>query len=94
MSCGIVCRRGSDPALLWLWCRPVAIALIRPLAWGPPDATRAALEKDEKKETKYRLQGQSECDHMPFHHLSSCVTLGMYPNAPEPQLPHLYNRNT
>ena len=21
-----------DPALLWLWCRPAAVALIRPLA--------------------------------------------------------------
>ena len=21
MSCGVGCRRGSDPALLWLWCR-------------------------------------------------------------------------
>src|SRR5512135_1808292 len=33
MSCGVGCRRGSDPALLWLWCRPVATAPIRPLAW-------------------------------------------------------------
>ena len=23
-------RRGLDPALLWLWCRPAAVALIRP----------------------------------------------------------------
>ena len=23
----------KDPALLWLWCRPVATALVRPLAW-------------------------------------------------------------
>ena len=23
-------------ALLWLWCRTVAIALISPLAWEPP----------------------------------------------------------
>ena len=28
MSCGVGHRRGSDPALLWLWCRPVATALI------------------------------------------------------------------
>ena len=26
----------KDLALLWLWCRPVAIALIQPLAWEPP----------------------------------------------------------
>ena len=46
-----VCRSqgGSDLALLWLWCRPVAIALIRPLAWEPPYATGAALKKKKIK---------------------------------------------
>ena len=38
MSCGVGCQHGSDPALLWLWCRPVAIAPIRPLAWEIPYA--------------------------------------------------------
>ena len=23
----------KDPVLLWLWCRPAAVTLIRPLAW-------------------------------------------------------------
>ena len=49
---GVGCRRGSDPALLWLWCRPAAPAPIRPLAWEPPYAVGAAQEmakKDEKK---------------------------------------------
>ena len=45
MSCGVGCRQGSDPELLRLWCRPVAIALIGPLAWEPPYAAGAALEK-------------------------------------------------
>ena len=44
MSCGVGCRRGSDPELLWLWRRPVATALIRPLAWEPPYAAGAAQE--------------------------------------------------
>ena len=44
MSCGVGCRRGSDPALLWLWCRPVATAPIGPLAWEPPYAAGAAQE--------------------------------------------------
>ena len=26
----------KDPALLWLWYRTAAVALIRPLAWEPP----------------------------------------------------------
>ena len=34
MSCGVGRRLGSDPALLWLWCRPAATALIRPLCGG------------------------------------------------------------
>ena len=28
MSCGVVCRRSLDPALLRLWGRPAAVALI------------------------------------------------------------------
>ena len=28
VNCGVGCRRGSDPALLWLWRRPVATAPI------------------------------------------------------------------
>ena len=49
MSCGVGRRHGSDLALLWLWCRPVATALIRPLAWEPPYATIAALKSKKKK---------------------------------------------
>ena len=54
LSCGVGCRHGSDPNLLWLWCRPVATALIGPLAWEPPYATGAALkgQKTKKEERK------------------------------------------
>ena len=51
MSCGVSGRRSSDLALLWLWCRPVATALIGPLAWDPPYAAGATLEKTKKDET-------------------------------------------
>ena len=51
MSCGVGCRCGSDLSLLWLWSRLAATALIRPLAWEPPYATGAALEK-AKRQTK------------------------------------------
>ena len=44
MSCGVDCRHGSDPTLLWLWRWPVATAPIRFLAWEPPYAMGAALE--------------------------------------------------
>ena len=39
----------KDPALLWLWCRPAAVAPIRPLAWEPPYAMGVALKQDKKK---------------------------------------------
>ena len=45
MSCGVGCRLCSDLTLLWLWCRPAALALINPLAWEPPYASSVALEK-------------------------------------------------
>ena len=42
MSCGVGCRRGLDPALLWLWHRLAAAAPIQPLAWELPYATGIA----------------------------------------------------
>ena len=58
VSCGVGCRCGLDPPLLWLWCRLAAAALIRPLAWEPPYAVGAALErqKDKKKEREKELR--------------------------------------
>ena len=50
MSCGVGCRCGSDPALLWLWHRAAAIARIRPLGWEPPYAAGSALKRQKKKE--------------------------------------------
>ena len=49
MSCGVGHRRGSDPTLLllWLWCRPAAIAPIGPLAWEPAHAMGAALKRQK-----------------------------------------------
>ena len=51
MSCSVGHRHGSDPTLLWLWCRPEATALIQPLAWELPYVMGAALkrQKDQKK---------------------------------------------
>ena len=52
MSCGIGPRRGLDPALLWLWRRLAATALIGPLAWEPPYAMGVALRRQKKKKKK------------------------------------------
>ena len=51
MRGGVGHRSGSDPELLWLWCRPVATGPIRPLAWEPPYAESVALKRQKK--TRY-----------------------------------------
>ena len=63
MSCGVGCRRSSDPALLWLWHRLAATAPIGPLAWEAPYATGAALEKAkrQKKKEREREKRRSVC---------------------------------
>ena len=43
------CRHSLDPALLWLWCRLAAAALIRPLARELPYAAGATLKIKSKK---------------------------------------------
>ena len=49
MGYGIGRRRDSDLMLLWLWCRSVATAPIRPLAWELLCATGVALKSKKKK---------------------------------------------
>ena len=46
MSCGISCRLGSDPVLLWLWHRPAAVA------WELAYAAGAVLKSKKKKKKK------------------------------------------
>ena len=55
MSCGVGHRLGSDLALLWLWRRPAATAVIGPLAWEHPYATGAALEMAKRQTTTTNL---------------------------------------
>ena len=56
MSCGVGCRHGSDPSLLWLWHRLAATAPTRPLAWEPPYAPGVALKKKDKKTKKEKKE--------------------------------------
>ena len=39
----------KDLALLWLWCRRGAVAVIGLIAWEPPYGTGAALKRQKKK---------------------------------------------
>ena len=69
MSCGVGPRRGSDLALLWLWYRLAAVALLRPLTWEPPNKWRElpdalaiknlalSLLKKKKKKKKKKKSG-------------------------------------
>ena len=55
MSCGVGCRCGLDPVLLWLWRRPAAVVPIGPLAWEPPYAAGVALKSKQKQKQKQSL---------------------------------------
>ena len=47
--CSIVHKCSSDLALMWLWHRLAATALIQPLAWKIPYVMGAAVKKKKKK---------------------------------------------
>ena len=59
VSCGVGRRRGSDPALLWLWYRLAATALIWPLAWEPLYAAECP-QKDKKKKTYWKVPAMAQ----------------------------------
>ena len=62
MGCGVGCRCGSDPALLWR--RLAATALIRSLPWEPPYTggygSSHRKGKKTKKKKKKRLNSRFE----------------------------------
>ena len=68
-----------DPALLWLWCRPAAVALIRSLAWGLPYVTGVALKKqndtsnnsnnNNQREALDIIQVRRNCTQPVYYHL-------------------------
>ena len=69
MSYGVGHRHGLNLALLWLWCRPAAAFLIRPIARELPYATGAALKKMKKFKKKILK------DKILFQNLSLLFTL-------------------
>ena len=74
MSCGVGCGRGSDPTLLWLWCRLTATALIRPLAWEPPYAESKTKKKEEgggRRRRRKRKKRKSKKKKAPFFPVTS-----------------------
>ena len=73
MSCGVGHRHSPDPKLLWLWRGLVAAAPIRPLAWEPPYAVGAALEKSKKKKKK-RQQNKTKHQYLTTYIWCSNIT--------------------
>ena len=86
-------KRLRGPELLWLWHRPVAIALIRPLDWEPPYVVGTVLEKAKRHthtHTHTKPEGSwSEQAHpclTPSSSTQPC--LGSLAFLPPPSLPH------
>ena len=73
MSCGAGCRCGFDPALLWLWCRPAATALIWPCAWDLPCAVGAALKRQKKERGKEYSRQRRQLEQSPPAAQSCCI---------------------
>ena len=81
MSCGIGCRHGLDPALLW--CKSAAIAPIWPLTWEPPYAVGWApkKKKNEKRNVLWGGGGREEVARgVEFWALVLLHTQGKIPN--------------
>ena len=55
VSCGVICRCDSDPALLWLWCRPAAVAPVQLLAWEILYAVGVVLKSKNKKQKNPKM---------------------------------------
>ena len=61
MSCDVGHRRRSDLALLWLWCRPVAIAPVGPLVWEPSCDMGVALKRQKKEKIENPAPYKQTC---------------------------------
>ena len=74
MSCGVGHRCSSDPALLWLWCRLAAAALLQPLAQELTYAVGVALKK-EKNRGKERnfCRGAAETNPTRNHEVAGSI---------------------
>ena len=85
VSCGVGCKGGLDPALLWLWYKPGATAPIQPLVGDPPYAEGVALKKtkNEKEKRKFPITSDQ------FLHLSELKLNITFKNAiPQSHSPH------
>ena len=60
MGYGVGSRGSSELVLLWLWCRPEAVALIWPLVCELPCATGAAKKTNKQKQQQTNKQNKQK----------------------------------
>ena len=72
--------RGSDLALLWLWCRPATTVPIRSLAWEPPYAAGAKDKRQKKKKKKKKKKKSNIQVSYAFSHFKICAALPLQEN--------------
>ena len=83
MNCGVGQRRSLDLALLWLWQRPAAAALIQPLTWELPYASGVALKAKKKKKGIFQpnlileKQKRTPQNMAVLHTCATVIALGM-----------------
>ena len=74
LSCGVGHRLSSDPMLLWLWYRPMAITPIQLLAWKLPYAVGVALKRQQNKWIKIKKNYSSVGVSLPFCQMVALVS--------------------
>ena len=67
MTYGVHRRCGSDPSLLWLWCRPTAAAPIQPQSWELPYTTSVGLKSQKKKKKKKKERKKEKEPNLMSH---------------------------
>ena len=78
MSCDVGHRCSLDPALLCLWHRLAAVALIRPLAWDFPHAMDMALKSQKQRNDNRAKCGVSANTRPALQRASKTVKTIMY----------------
>ena len=93
VSCGVGGRCSSDPMLLWLWCRPSAVAPIRPLAWELSCWGVALKIQNKQTKTKQNQESLFRICQSP-ESISQCFALPFSPEISPLQFAPKKNRDT
>ena len=73
--CSLVRRLGSNPQLLWLWCRPAAVALIQPLARELPHAKKRKKDQSRLERGPWGIRDRAWVQGSDFYSYYKCYHL-------------------